>query len=291
MNLNDEDSHTSVISSIAAMRSELRPAERRVADAVLADPAMVARESISALAKRCEVSAPTVVRFSKRVGFSGYPQLRVALAMAAGLEAGRSGNVLTAGMLGDGDSLPDVASKVAHANSRSIEDTLASLDMAAFEEAVHALAGAKHIDVIGIGSSSLSAADLVQKLCRFGLDAWEHHERHGAVTVLALRGEGDVVVGISHSGATSDVLDPVRLARSNGARVIAITSHHTSPLAESADILITYRSKEPALRLGAMASRIAQLTLVDCLLAGLANVQREPITAALDRTYKAVADL
>lgn len=287
----DEHDPSTLVASIAAMRSGLRPAEQRVADAVLADPAMVAREPISALATRCGVSAPTVVRFSKRVGYSGYPQLRVALAMAAGMEEGRTGRSITAGMLTEGDSLVDVASKVANANARSIEDTVAALDMRALETAVDLFGAAGNIEVMGIGSSHLSGADLAQKLRRFGKNIWVHADRHNAVTAVALRGKGDVVVGFSDSGVTTDVMDVLKLARDNGAKVVAITGNGTSPVAKLADVLLTYRSTEPTYRLGAMASRIAQLAVVDCIFAGMAMKQPDPIRSAIDLTFAAVANL
>lgn len=290
MHTRDEDAAT-LVAGIAAMRSELRPAERRVADAVLADPSRVAREPISALAARCGVSPPTVVRFAKRVGFTGYPQLRVGLAMAVGMEEGRTGRTMISGMLDENDSLADVASKVSSANARSIEDTVAALDMDALEKAVDALLAARRIDVVGIGSSYLSASDLVQKLDRFGLNIHGHSDRHAAVTAVALRSEGDVVVGFSHAGSTDDVRSAMDLAVANGVLTLMITSNANSPLAKLADIALTYRSTEPTYRLGAMASRIAQLALVDCIFAGMATKQPGPIRAAIDRTFAAVADL
>lgn len=291
MDVPEEVGRADLVARIAAMSPGLRPAERRVAEAVIADPAMVARESISALAERCGVSAPTVVRFAKRVGFSGYPQLRVGLAMAVGAEEGRSGRPMIAGMVSEDDTLVEVAAKVASANARSVEDTLASLDMAALEVAVSALTEARTIDVIGIGSSSLTGEDLVQKLTRFGAHAWAHGDRHAAITTLALRGEGDVVVAFSHSGTTGDVLEPLRLAVANGVTIIGVSGNPLSPMGGLADALLVYRSREPAYRLGAMASRIAQLTVVDCLLAGMAIRRPDPIRAALDATFKAVSDL
>lgn len=284
-------STTGVVPRIEAMLPSFRPAERRVAEAVLTDPAAVARESISTFAERCGVSAPTVVRFSKRVGLAGYPQLRVALAMAAGAEEGRTGRQMAAGIVSAGDSLADIAAKVAHANANSIEETLAVLDMGALKAAVRVLSGAGKIDMMGIGASSLTASDLADKLQRFGYTTWHHTDRHAAVTAFALRGKSDVVVGISHAGATADVVEPLRLASGLGAKVIAITSDEGSPLAKIADIVLAYRSKEPAFRLGAMASRIAQLTVVDCLLAGIAMKEVDSVRSALDSTFKAASHL
>ncbi|MHA7861722.1 MurR/RpiR family transcriptional regulator [Tessaracoccus sp. Y36] len=287
----DVNSPSGLVARIETMLPNLRPAERRVAEAVLTDPAAVARESISALAERCGVSAPTVVRFSKRVGLAGYPQLRVGLAMAAGAEAGRTGRPMTAGIVGEDDSLCDIAAKVAHAHANSIEETLSALDLNALKSAVRTLSSAEKIDVVGIAGSGLIGADLVHKLQRFGYNAWVQADRHAAVTALALRGRGDVVVGISHTGHTADVVEPLRMAASRGVKVVAITSDDQSPLGLLADTVLTYRSKEPAFRLGAMASRIAQLSVIDFLLGGIAMRQAQPVRSALDSTFKAVGAL
>ena len=73
----------SATQAIRSLAPSLAPAERRVADAIVADPAAVVGMSIAELAERCDTSQATVVRFCKHVGFDGYPDLRLALASAS----------------------------------------------------------------------------------------------------------------------------------------------------------------------------------------------------------------
>jgi DNA-binding MurR/RpiR family transcriptional regulator len=280
-----------LVSRVRASLTDLRPAERRVGEAVVADPSLVARESITALAARCQTSAPTVVRFAKRMGFSGYPDLRLALAMAAGIEEGRSARGPVSGSLEPTDSLEDLVTKIGYADARAVEDTVSMLDVGALAEAVAAIGGARHVEVVGVGASGLTAADLVQKLSRLGLNALAHLDRHAAMTGIALRGPGDVVVAVSNSGATSDVIAPVRLAKSLGATTIALTNHPNSPLAALADTVLMTTTRETTFRSGAMASRIAQLTVIDCVFVGVAMRDMDATRRALDATFKAVADL
>ncbi|MGV8845943.1 MurR/RpiR family transcriptional regulator [Tessaracoccus sp.] len=276
---------------VSGMLAELRPAERRIADAVLADPAAVVRDSITTLAERCKTSAPTVVRFSKRLGFSGYPQLRLALAKDAGREEGRTAREPLSGTLDATDTLDQVVAKIGYAEARAVEETAANLDRQALAQAVDALVRARRIDLIGVGASAMPVLDLDQKLSRLGLVTAHHEDRHAAMTAISLRGKGDVVIAVSHSGSTSDIIGPVVLAQSQGVTTIAITNHPGSKLAQTADITLITASRETSFRSGAMASRIAQLLVVDCIFVAVAMCDMQTTQAALDASFRAVADL
>lgn len=280
-----------LVSRINGLLPDLRPSERRVAEAVVEDPATVARESITTLAQRCNTSAPTVVRFAKRLGLPGYPQLKLALAKEAGIEEGRNSRGPLSGALDASDSLEDVVSKISYAGTRALEETAQMLDVAALEKAVDAVVSARRIDLVGVGAGAVAVLDLDQKLSRLGLATFQHPDRHGAMTAVSLRGEQDVVIGISHSGSTADVLAPIELARSLGATTIGITNHPTSQLASTVDITLLTASRETSFRPAAMASRIAQLMVIDCLLTGVAMRDMEATQRALDASFRAVADL
>lgn len=285
------DTDAGVVTRIRAVVPELKPAERRVAEAVVADPRLVARESIGSLAQRCGTSAPTVVRFAQRLGFSGYPELKLALARALGVEEGRASREPLSGTLDASDSLREIVQKIGYADARAVEDTVLGLDLQALEEVVDAIIGARRIDVIGVGASGLTATDLCQKLSRIGMAAFCANDRHAAMTTASLRGAQDVVIGISHSGATTDVVEPLRLAGRTGAATVAITNHPGSPLARAAHLVLTTAARETSFRSGAMASRIAQLTVVDCVFVAAAARDFEATKRALDATFTAVGDL
>ena len=282
---------TALVSHVAALLPELQPAERRVGEVVVADPAAVARESITALAERCRTSPPTVVRFAKRLGFSGYPQLRLALAKAAGIEEGRTTRGPISGTLDPGDTLEEVVAKIGYADARAVEDTAAVLDIAELERGVAALEAAPRIDIVGVGASGITGIDLCKKLSRLGLAAVYHPDRHAAVTAVSLRAPGDVLIAVSHTGSTLDVVSAASLAADLGATTIAITNHPGSALARLSDIRLITTTRETTFRSGAMASRIAQLVVVDCLFVGVAMRDMPATQAALDASFKAIADL
>src|SRR3954447_3249757 len=120
----------SVLVRVRGAMPSLRPAEQRVAEAVLSDPAGVSESSITAVAKRCQTSETTVLRFCRAIGLAGYPELRIALARAAlWEESGESPGPPTTGQIDPGDSLADVVAKITHADGCAIADTAAALDL------------------------------------------------------------------------------------------------------------------------------------------------------------------
>jgi DNA-binding MurR/RpiR family transcriptional regulator len=265
----------------------LQPAEQRVATTVLDDPAAAAGLSVQALAAQASTSTATVLRFCRAVGAEGYPQLRLALAGAAAAEAALEPE-RPAGDIDAADSLDQVITKIVHNEARALAETGAQLDRFALRTAVDAIAGARRVDVVGIGASGLVALDLQQKLHRIGLMAFGWTDAHAALTAAALTGPSDVLVAISHSGTTTDVLEPVALAAARGATTVGLTNFGGSPLAAAAGVVLTTAARELPLRSAATASRIAQLAVVDCLFVGVAQRSYEAAGALLRGTYEAV---
>lgn len=282
---------TDILIRIRGLLPSLRPAERRVAEAVVADPAAAAELSISALAGKCATSETTVMRLCRSLGLDRYPELRLALARAASREEARHGiGVQISGDIGPNDTLADVVRKIGFSDARAVEDTTSTLDIEALGRAADALNGARRIDIYGIGASGFVCQDLHQKLHRIGLFASAWADPHGALTSAALLTDDDVAVGISHTGATRATIDPLRLAAARGATTIAITNSVASPLTEFANLVLTTAARETTFRSGATASRIAQLAVVDCLFVAVAQRSYERTVRALEDTYAAVHD-
>ncbi|WP_084557519.1 MurR/RpiR family transcriptional regulator [Hamadaea tsunoensis] len=267
----------------------LRPAERRVADALLADSAGTAEMSISVLARQCQTSETTVMRLCRSVGLSRFPELRLALARSAGREEARHGlGTQLSGDISATDSLDDIVRKIAYSDARAVEDTAATLDLESLRRATDALAAAGRIDIYGIGASAFVGQDLHQKLHRIGRIAFVWPDPHAALTSAALLGRRDVAIAISHSGTTIDTADALRTAHERGATTVAITNFGTSPLTEHADLVLTTAARETTFRSGATASRIAQLAVVDCLFVAVAQRSHARSMQALENTYAAV---
>lgn len=277
-----------LIVHVTGLLPSLSPAEQRVARLVTADPAAAARQTITELASAAGTSEATVIRFCRSVGMAGYPQLRIRLAAEAARRVEPPDARVVGGDIPPGADMAQIIATIAFNDARAVEETADQLDVAACEQAVAALHAAGRIDVFGVGASGFVAADFQQKLHRVGRTAYYWPDTHSALTSAALLGKGDVAVGISHTGATSDCIDVLAEAQARGATTIALTNFPRSPIAEVADLVLTTAARETTFRSGAMASRLAQLTVVDCLFVAVAGRNRTRTKRFLEATAEAV---
>lgn len=281
------EAETSPLVRIRSLLPGLARAEQRVAKVVLDDPSSVARRSITEVALAANTSETTVTRFCKAVGVGGYPQLRIALAAdTARTEARTSRNL--GGEIGLDDDLAAVVGKVSFADARAVEETADQLDIAVLQQVIDLLSEAGRTDVYGVGASAFVAADLQQKLHRIGRVSFAWSDTHIMLTSAAVLSPGDVAIGVSHTGATTDTVEALRVAREHGATTVALTNFPRSPITEVADFVLTTAARETTFRSGATASRIAQLTVIDCLFIGVAQRHMEASSHALDATRDAV---
>ncbi|MFJ8959859.1 MurR/RpiR family transcriptional regulator [Lentzea sp. NPDC102401] len=273
---------------IRSLLPGLARAEQRVAKVVLENPGTVAHRSITEVAEQAGTSETTVTRFCKAIGVGGYPELRIALAADTARSQARANHDM-GGDIGPGDDLKQVVGKVAFADARAVEETAEQLDIESLDKVVQAVAGARRVDVYGFGASAFVAFDMQQKLHRIGLTCFAWNDTHIALTSAAVLTAADVAVGISHTGSTSETVEALRVARETGATTVALTNFPRSPITEVADHVLTTAARETTFRSGAMASRIAQLTVIDCLFIGVAQHHVDSAKTALEATYEAVS--
>ncbi|MEV4756161.1 MurR/RpiR family transcriptional regulator [Micromonospora sp. NPDC049559] len=277
-----------LIVHISGLLPSLSPAEQRVARLVVADPADAARRTITDLATAAETSEATVIRFCRSVGMEGYPQLRIRLAAEAARRVEPPDARVVGGDIPPGADLAQIIATIAFNDARAVEETAEQLDPAVCERVVEAITTAGRIEIYGAGASGFVASDFQQKLHRIGRTAFYFPDIHTALTSAALLGKGDVAMGISHTGTTSDVVEVLEQARARGATTVALTNFPRSPIAEVSDFVLTTAARETTYRSGAMASRLAQLTVVDCLFVGVAARNRARAKKALEATAEAV---
>src|SRR5262245_24784504 len=275
-----------ILVTIRALLPDLAPVEQRVAQPVVKDPFGTAMQSISELARSCDTSGTTVVRFCRALGLRGYPELRIALAASAANARANAVAEPSHDIL-PGDEPATIARKIGHADARAVTDTVSNLDIGTLVDVVEVLADARRIDIYGVGASGYVALDLQQKLQRIGKPAFAWPDPHMAITSAALLGPADAAVALSHTGTTVDTIDALREAASDGAATVAITNFPRSPITMPARFVLATAARETAFRAGAMTSRIAQLTVVDCLFVVLAQHDLPTSREALERTFEA----
>lgn len=272
-------------SRLEALQGSFSQAEQRVIALITRDPPGVAQLGVAELAKRAATSTATVVRASRRLGFEGYPALRLALA-AERPQTPPAGEPLVAD-IGEGDTPKQILHKLLAFEVEGANATAQLLSGDILEQAVCLLAQARRIDVYGAGASALVAQDFCQKLRRIGVIAQTYGSTDESLVSACQLTANDVALAISHSGETTGVLDALLQAKSTGAVTLAITAGARSPLARKADVVLLTSGRELGFRAAAMASRTSQLLIIDCLYIGIA--QRLPgARDALRKTHDAV---
>ncbi len=251
---------SALLLKIESLRPKLSSMEGKATDYILAHPQEVIHLSISGLAENSGVSDATVVRLCKRLGMQGYQELKIALAqdIVSPIEYIHED-------INEEDSGTDIMHKVFNSSIHSLQYTERILDEKMFEKAVNALLSAKNIHIYGCGNSGAVAYDLQHKLMRAGLFASAFTDSHMQCIAATLLHEGDVCVGISHSGSSRDIIDAVQLAREARATVICLTNIGKNPLSEISDIRLDTASRETEYHIVALASRISQYAIIDSL--------------------------
>ncbi|WP_348786984.1 MurR/RpiR family transcriptional regulator [Leifsonia sp. NPDC080035] len=284
----------SIQTSIQSHVDSFPPTMRRVADVILERPQIVMENTISELARACDTSEASIVRFCRALGFTGYPQLKLQLAAELAKESaefGGSGDSVYGADISPSDTLGEMVAKIAGSEILGIRETADSLNMEVLQRVIRKLERAKRVLLFGVGASNAGAQDLAHKLLRIGHIALAFHDAHDALVSAALVEPGDVAIGFSHNGRTRETLAFLSAAARNGAYTAAITNVPDSPLAELADGVLRTAVRETTFRSGAMASRIAQLTIVDYLFVGVARGRYDRTVQALKSTYEIVKEL
>ena len=246
---------------------ELTRSEKQIADYISDNIDTLMKQTISDIARETNSSEITVSRFCKKLGFSGLQSLKVSLAADMcylGL-ANKTYQDIT-----KDDTCKDIAGKIFQTITDGLQDTLRILDFDAVEKAVDMLLSARQILVCGFGNSATVCQDFETRFLRFGMRVHSYADSHQQVTAAAFLTSEDVVFAISHTGATIELLETLKLAKSNGASIITITSHARSPVAMMADVVLNGMGREVNYRSEATASRMIHMAIIDVLYTAVA---------------------
>ncbi|HEI8864765.1 MULTISPECIES: MurR/RpiR family transcriptional regulator [Serratia] len=262
----------------------LSKSERKVAEVILASPQTAIHSSIATLARMADVSEPTVNRFCRRLDTKGFPDFKLHLAQSLA-----NGTPYVNRNVEEDDSVDAYTNKIFESVMASLDTVKASLDVAAINRAVDLLTQAKKISFFGLGASAAVAHDAMNKFFRFNIPVVYFDDIVMQRMSCMNSSEGDVVVLISHTGRTKNLVEMAQLARDNDATVIAITSHDT-PLAHAATLALQLDVPEDTDVYMPMVSRIAQLTLIDVLATGFTLRRGDKFRDNLKRVKEALKE-
>lgn len=269
-----------VLARIDSLWPSLGPAAQRIAEFIAQHPQEVVHMSVSEVAARTRSSEGSVVGLCKTLGATGFQQVKITLAQ----ELVQPVQFIHEDLMQQ-DSVQATVRKIFQSNVQTLQDTQASLDVAAMAEAVKMLRKAKRIEIYGIGSAATIAEDAHYRMLRIGLNVKVVVDSHVQAISAALTGPGVVTLTISHSGSTHETVLATRLAKEAGAATICITNFGKSPLQAFSDLTLYTMARETNFRTEAMTSRLAQLAIIDALIACLALSDYEKSVATLRKTF------
>ncbi len=270
-----------ILVAIKVAYDEMGRAEKRIADWITDNNDKLFTLSITELASKCGCGEATIVRFARRLGLSGYQELKISLAR-------ESGSQRISSSVSAADSPFEVFKKVANGIELSLEMTKKVLKPEKLYHAARAIINADRVAIYGLGNSSSVAQDMQHKLMRAGINAVSYSDNHMQAISASHLHEGDVAIGISHSGSSKDIVDALRLARQRGAVTVAITNQGRSPITKQSDYVLNTASDETQYSILALNSRISQLALIDSLYFYIVYSLDDDARLAIDQTEQAL---
>ncbi|MCG7588759.1 SIS domain-containing protein [Photobacterium sp. OFAV2-7] len=272
-----------VIPNIRMRLPSLTRTEQSIAENFLKPHFLHKSTSIKEVAERLGVSTALIVKVSKKLGFSGFKQLKDALNAQH-----ESETFLPNEQLQPDDSCEQIITKVLQNSINALTEILNFVDANMVSAAADAIVKAKNIELYAVGGSTIICDDFQHKLLRFGIRASVPRDRHLMLMSASVLTPEDVVLVVSHSGQTVDLMDAVRAAKQTGATIISITNNYHAELSQLSNYpLYAPASPEPLLGKNGTA-RLVKLAMIDSLYATIAGKIPETVAENLEKTTKAV---
>lgn len=279
------EKNQAVLPILRSVYQDLTKSEQRIASYIMENAAMIMEQTIPELAGNTKSSEITISRFCKKLGFSGLQALKIALAA----ELSNAGE-MEFREIGDKDTDEQVAAKVFQNIMDGLQDTLKILDFQQVAKAVQVLQRARRVAVYGYGNSATVCQDIETRFMRFGMVIQAYADMSQQLTSASLLTKEDVVIAVSHTGATIKLLEAVRVAKRAGATVIVITSYAQSNLAKLGDVVLTGMGREVHYSSESVASRLIHMAITDVLYTAMARSNPESYHANIAKMRSVIAD-
>ena len=263
----------SILRKISAQLETMAPADRQIGQFIVDNPDQMLRLSSAALAVETGRSQSSVVKFSQKLGYAGYQELKLAVSEAKAQEWQAPAGMIH-GTIEVGDGYLTILQKLLGSKMQAMQQTISVNNEADIEKALEALHDARRIHLAGVGASSLVARDFSYKLMKLGRNVLHDSDSHVQMANASTLGPDDLLFALSYSGASIETLRIAELASQRQAAVIAVTGLQDNPLSRVADICLHTVGDEDRVRSSAITARDAQLMLTDLLFILL--VQRQP---------------
>lgn len=267
---------------IETQKNSFSKTEKKIATFVLKNPERTAYMSLTELSDILKVSEGSIVRFSQKLDFTGFHPFKIAVAISQNHEKNSSEIV-------DWNQKDKLKDYVAQRNIEVIKNTRDFIDDKVLDECVDNITSAKTILLCGAAASGNTANDIYYKFMRIGLNCKISTDIHITAMMASQLGERDVLLAISQSGSTLEVVDIANLAKEKGAKVISITGYSRSPLAKFSDAVILTPIRETPFDSGALRSKISQLYILELLFSAVFLKMKKKAKNKIKETAEAVS--
>lgn len=198
--------------------------EKTIADFILNESRQMKNINITDLAEKLYISTATVTRFCKKIGCKNFVDMKIKLEIARTKENSIKGN--------------DIFSDVYNYYEKVIKRTQELINEDNIYKLAEQIKSANNIYIYGIGSSGLSAIEMRQRLLRMGFNVYSISDSHMMIINSAIISEDDLVIGISVSGDTKEVVYALEICKKHGAKTVAITSFEDSLITKYSDMTL-----------------------------------------------------
>ncbi len=252
------DIKSNALSRINSFYKRLSPSEKKVADYILTHAKEVIHMPMSEVAKNSDVSDPSVLRFCRSLGYTGYLDYKLALTQDLA-----SPTEFISEAVKEHDGVSEITQKTFAAANKGLYDSLQGLDMLELARAVDLIKNARLVLIIGVGTSAPIAQIFYNRLIRIGINTRVQTDSYLQLMEASLLNEDDVVMSISQTGASIDPIITLEEARSHGAKTIALTGSLASPITKNVDVCLF--SATNSLQPEDVSSRISQIIILESI--------------------------
>jgi len=211
-----------ILCEVQRKYSEFSGKEKDIADYIMQHGDKIKNINITDLAKEIGTSGATITRFSKKIGCDSFVDMKIKL----------GANKVELPI----NNEEGIFSYTYQYYNEVIERTKMLINKEEIFKVVNEIRKAKNIYIYGVGSSGLTGEEMMQRLLRMGFNVHCISDSHMMIINSSIVSEDDLVIGISISGETQEVIHSLRKSKENGAKVVSITGFEGSTISKYADI-------------------------------------------------------
>ncbi|EPH62074.1 MurR/RpiR family transcriptional regulator [Enterococcus casseliflavus] len=272
---------------IKTLYKDLSLKEQAIADYILENPSKVSHSSISDLSNELGIADSTFFQFTKKLGYNGFKDFKMAMLM----QENDFSAISIHENIQKSDNELTMAQKVFDSNMTTLTDTKNLLKEEDLKIAAAMVNKSKRLFFFGVGGSEIVATDAYHKFLRSPITVFHSSDYHIQLMEASLLTPDDCGIFISHTGKSRETIELAQVAKNNGAKIIVITSHAASPLAKLGDVVFISISEETEFRSEALASRIAQLSIMDSLYVILMFINRDKAQQSIAKIRRSISKI